>query len=219
LDIYLKLLRSPVRGAARARNLAATVARGRVLVFIDDDCEPCDTWLAEAGAPFQRPDVVGLEGRVVPDRMHDHRWRSVHNYGAEGLGFMTCNLFVRAETFHMLGGFDVAFDEHDFRYDTDLLGEVPFSETAFVYHPPWPRTIQRESEATRDLLFEGDALLLRKHPERYRELFHREEHWRKGRRFWRPFLRGTRKHGVELPDYIRKTLAQSGKRERGAGRE
>jgi glycosyltransferase involved in cell wall biosynthesis len=208
----LTILHSSVRGAARARNLAATVARGRVLTFVDDDCEPCDTWLSEAKSVFEQLDPVGLEGRVMSDRMHDPRWRSVHNYGVEGLGFMTCNLFARADAFHAVGGFDTAFDESDFRYDTDFgwrlqtLGDIPFSERAFVYHPPWSRAIERESEAARNELFEGDALLLRKHPDQYRELFLREGHWRKGSDFWSPFLRGARKYDVVLPDYVLDTL-------------
>jgi glycosyltransferase involved in cell wall biosynthesis len=212
----LTVLRSPVLGQCRARNLAATVARGQVLALIDDDCEPCDTWLSAARAVFDRPAVVGLEGRCFSDRRHDPAWRSVDNYSVEGLGFMTCNLFVRAEAFHVLGGFDLAFDEVQFRYDTDFgwrlqaLGEVPFSEAAFVYHPPWSRALRRESETERDRLFESDPLLLRKHPGRYRELILREGHWRKGQRFWRPFLRGATKHGIELPDDIDDLRRQAG---------
>jgi glycosyltransferase involved in cell wall biosynthesis/GT2 family glycosyltransferase len=205
----LTVLHSRVRGQAHARNVAAAAARGDIIAFIDDDCEPADTWLAEARRLFDRAAVVGVEGRCFSDRRNDPAWRSVHNYGAEGTGFMTCNLFVRAVAFHAAGGFDVAFDEQQFRYDTDFgwrllaLGDVPFSERACVYHPPWSRAIGRESDAERDLLFETDPLLLRKHPERYRQLFYRERQWQKGERFWRPFLRGAQRYGVDLPDYIR----------------
>lgn len=219
----LTVLHSPIRGQCRARNLAAAVARGRIIACIDDDCEPCDTWLAQARALFDRIEVVGVEGRCYSDRRHDPAWRSVDNYGAEGIGFMTCNMFVRAEAFHALGGFDLAFDEHQFRYDTDFgwrlqaMGEVRFSETAFVYHPPWSRAISRESDAKRNRLFEVDSLLLRKHPERYRDLFLRERQWLKGRRFWQPFLRGARRYGVDLPDYIRDLQCKSKHHEQAAG--
>jgi len=212
----LTIVHTAVRGAARARNVAADVARGRVLVFTDDDCEPCDTWLQEARTVFDGAEPVGLEGRVVSDRVNDDEWRSVQNYGIEGFGFMSCNLFATAEAFHAVSGFDPAFDIHDFRYDTDFgwrletLGEVPFSERAFVYHPPWPRTIARESDAARNRMFEGDALLLRRHPARYRELFLREGQWRKGPDFWGPFLRGAHRYGIVLPDYIRDRLTGGG---------
>lgn len=221
----LTILHSPIRGQCRARNLAAAVARGRIIACIDDDCEPCDTWLAQARAPFDRIEVVGVEGRCYSDRRHDPAWRSVDNYGAEGTGFMSCNLFVRAEAFHALGGFDLAFDEHQFRYDTDFgwrlqtLGEVLFSEAAFVYHPPWSRAISRESEGERDHLFEADPLLLRKHPERYRDLFLRERQWLKGQRFWQPFLRGALRYDVDLPDYIRDVQSEGSAMSWRPGRE
>ena len=215
----LTVLRSAVRAQCHARNFAAAASRGQVIAFIDDDCEPCDAWLAEARVLFERSEVVGVEGRCYSDLRRDPAWRSVDNYGAEGAGFMTCNLFVRAEAFYALGGFDVCFDEDQFRYDTDLgwrlqnLGEVPFSEKAFVYHPPWSRAIRRESTMERDRLFQADAILLSKHPERYRELFLREGHWRKGRRFWVPFVRGAEKITLELPDYIREFRAKAEHRE------
>ena len=65
----------------------------------------------------------------------------------------------------------------------------------------------------RDRLFQADAILLSKHPERYRELFLREGHWRKGRRFWEPFVRGAEKITLELPDYIREFRAKAEHRE------
>jgi glycosyltransferase involved in cell wall biosynthesis len=205
----LTIVHSRVRGQAHARNLAAAVARGEVIVCTDDDCEPNGDWLAAARPFFAEPDVVGVEGRCFSDRRFDPAWRAVHNYEAEGQGFMTCNLFVTAEAFHRVGGFDPGFDDVQFRYDTDFgwrlrsIGKVPFSETAFVYHPPWPRNLRRESRAARDRLFEADPLLLRKHPDDYRQLFLRECHWLEGDAFWVPFLRGARKYEVELPPYVR----------------
>ncbi len=209
----LTIIHSAVRGQVHARNLGANVARGKVIVCTDDDCEPPDTWLSSARTCFDCPDVVGVEGRCFSDHMHDPDWRPVHNYGVEGLGFMTCNMFVTSEAFHAIGGFDIAFDEDQFRYDTDLgwrlqaIGNVPFSEAAYVYHPPWRRCIARESTEARDLLFQADAILLKKHPDRYEELFEKEGHWRRGDGFWQPFLRGLDRHDVALPDFARKRLA------------
>ncbi len=209
LGFPLTLIHSRVRGAARARNVAAAAARGSILAFTDDDCEPPEHWLSEARLVLEGTSFVGLEGRVYSDRLGDPAWRSVHNYGVEGAGFMTCNLFVRAETFHRLNGFDTAFDARHFREDTDFgwrleaQGPVAFSERAFIYHPPWSRAIPRESEQARNQMFEVDALLMRKHPERYRACFLREGHWRRGAAFWEPFMRGVQRYGVSLPDYVR----------------
>ena len=213
--IDLTVVHSPVRSQVHARNLGTSVARGEIIVCTDDDCEPPDTWLAHARTCFEDPDTVGVEGRCFSDYMHDPDWRSVHNYGVEGIGFMSCNMFVTSEAFHEIGGFDMAFDEDQFRYDTDLgwrlqeVGNVVFSDEAYVYHPPWQRSLTRESTEERDLLFQADAILLKKHPGRYEELFEIEAQWRKGDGFWLPFLRGLEKYDVVLPDFARERLAQS----------
>lgn len=215
------ILRTPVRGSARARNLGAAAARGRVLAFIDDDCQPAEDWISTARARFAaNPSLAGIEGRTYSDRVHDSAWRSVHNYGAEGVGYMTCNLFARAEAFHRTGGFDPIFDGHQFREDTDFgwrleaQGRVAFADEVLVYHPPWIRTIPRESSSSRAALFASDPLLLRKHPERYHETFMREGHWLKGPEFWDSFLSGAARHGVVLPKYVERLRDRHARRTR-----
>ncbi len=206
-DFGLDLLyiHTDLRGAVFARNRGADLARGKVLAFIDDDCQPSRDWLAAARAEFARRDIAGLEGLITSDRADDPDWRPVTNDGFEGIGFMTANLFVRADVFQRVGGFDVAFDNPHFREDTDLgwriqaLGLVPFCRKAWVYHPPQPRSLERESLPVRSAFFEKDALLLRKHPEKYVELLRRESQWRHNPFFWTYFAKGLARYGVEPP--------------------
>jgi glycosyltransferase involved in cell wall biosynthesis len=206
-DFGLDLLyvHTDLRGAVFARNRGADLARGKVLAFIDDDCQPSLDWLAAARAEFARRDIAGLEGLITSDRADDPDWRPVTNDGFEGIGFMTANLFVRADVFQRVGGFDVAFDHPHFREDTDLgwriqaLGHVPFCRKAWVYHPPQPRSLERESLPVRSAFFEKDALLLRKHPEKYVELLRRESQWRHNPFFWTYFAKGLARYGVEPP--------------------
>ena len=201
-------IHTDVRGAVTARNAGASVATGTVLAFTDDDCEPNPDWLGAARREFERAEIAGLEGLILSDRLDDPDWRAVTNTGAEGVCFMTANLFVRSDVFHAVGGFDIRFDNPHFREDTDLgwraqkLGSIPFSRDAWVYHPPQPRSLERESLAERSRFFEKDALLLRKHPQKYCELFERESQWRHNPYFWDHFLRGLRKWNVEMPPSI-----------------
>jgi GT2 family glycosyltransferase/glycosyltransferase involved in cell wall biosynthesis len=194
-----------LRGAVVARNTGANMARGAILAFTDDDCEPHPGWLAGAVAPFQGPEVVGLEGLILSDKVGDPDWRWVTNDGAAGIGFMTANLFVRASAFHRLGGFDNDFEEPHFREDTDLgwrleaIGQVPFSREAWVFHPPHPRSDERESLAERSRFFEKDALLLRKHPRRYPALLRSEAQWTHNPFFRENLLRGAARYGVMVP--------------------
>ncbi len=202
-------IHTDVRGPGFARNTGAQFARGTVIAFIDDDCEPFPDWLENAFKQFKASDIVGVEGLIVSGRKGEAEWRAVTNEGFEGLGFMTANLFLRLETIHTLNGFDVSLGDVPFREDTDLgwraqeLGAIPFSRSVRVYHPPQPRAVERESLESRSRLFERDALLLRKHPVKYAELLRREAQWTHNPHFWRYFLEGITRYQVDVPDEVR----------------
>jgi len=204
LDVFY--LHESVRGAVRARNLAAFFARGSILAFIDDDCQPAVDWLEKADPYFDDPGIVGLEGLIRTDRLGHPGYRSVSNENFRGIGFMTANLFLRLEVFNTLGGFDERFDNPHFREDTDLgwraleHGQIPFGFDVQVFHPAHAREEQRESRTERDRFFEKDALLLKKHPHRFKQLFLAETA-NKTAAYWEHFLRGGRKYHVDIPDF------------------
>jgi GT2 family glycosyltransferase len=203
----LMYVHTDVKGAGNARNAGAFYSRGDMLAFTDDDCRPDADWLENGLRYFQDPTVAGVEGLIVSDRAHDERYRAVTNVGFEGIGFMTANLWLRRNVFLAVGGFDAQFDPFPFREDTDLAwralehGTIPFGADVCVYHPPQPRTIEREALTARVRFFENDALLLKKHPERYRTLFVRERHYAQTPGFFDHFQRGALKHGVEIDDF------------------
>ena len=204
----LRYVHTEVRGAVRARNTGADYARGSVIAFTDDDCRPDRDWLAAARSRFERSDIVGIEGLIESDHLDDPAYRPVTNVGFEGMGFMTANLLVRTEALHRLNGFDLAFDRPHFREDTDFgwrlqtLGQVPYAADVKVFHPAQPRSVERETAETRARFFEKDALLLAKHPERYRQLFHCEGHWERTPGFWENFKRGAAIYQVNIDDYL-----------------
>ncbi|HEY3777885.1 MAG TPA: glycosyltransferase [Rhizomicrobium sp.] len=204
----LHYIHTDLKGPGFARNTGAKFARGKVLGFVDDDCEPFPDWLEGAAKEFRARDIVGLEGLITSARNTDPDWRAVTNEGFEALGFMTANLFLMAETFHAINGFDIAFGDMPFREDTDLgwraqeLGAIPFSRRARVYHPPQPRAVERESLEARSRFFERDALLLRKHPAKYAELMRREAQWASNPHFWRNFFSGIKRYGVQIPEEV-----------------
>jgi glycosyltransferase involved in cell wall biosynthesis len=206
--VDLVYVHTDVRGAGRARNTGAFYARADVLAFTDDDCRPDADWLEAALRYFQDASVVGVEGLVVSDHANDERYRTVTNVGFEGIGFMTANLFVRRDTFFTIDGFDLRFDQ-PFREDTDLawraleLGQIPFGSDVRVYHPPHPRAIAREALASRASFFEKDALLLKKHPDRYKALFLREGHYARTPGFFEHLLRGAARYQVDIDDFYR----------------
>ena len=205
----LTYFHSPVKGAVRARNTGATLAHGTILAFVDDDCQPAEDWLLNARGYFADSDVVGVEGLIHSDHPGDTAWRPVTNVGFEGIGFMTANLMVRSSTFHLLGGFDQQFDRPHFREDTDFgwrmqsVGKIPYALDVAVFHPAQPRTEERESATERNKFFQKDALLYRKHPLKYQELFMLERHYEQTLGFVENLVQGFKVNDIQIPGWIK----------------
>lgn len=128
--------RIDVKGAARARNIGAFLSRGKVLVFLDDDCEPSPNWLAAARPWFDDEANAGLEGMIRSDLgWNDDRGRGAQN---DTVNSRTTNFFVRAEIFNKTGGFDdLRFAEGvepGLRLDGE--GEVPMCRNAWIFRAP-----------------------------------------------------------------------------------
>lgn len=210
--IPITYLHTDIRGAVGARNTGAALASGHVVAFTDDDCLPNPEWLLNARAYFQTDTVVGVEGLVDSDHLGDPQWRPVTNVGFEGLGFMTANLLVRSSAFQLLGGFDPGFDKPHFREDTDFgwrlqtLGDVPYANNVQVFHPAQPRSDERESVESRAKFFKKDALLYKKHPDKYKNLFFCERHFENYPGFPEQLKRGFAETGLAMPSWMENAL-------------
>lgn len=140
---WAQWIEGPKRGPAANRNHGTRPARADWLVFTDDDCLPDPGWLAAFAAELTTagraaPDV--LEGRTYADRPR----RSLAErapVNSDGGYLWSCNLAVRTELFHRLGGFDEGFphatmEDVDFALRLRAAGarEV-FVAAAGVCHP------------------------------------------------------------------------------------
>lgn len=99
------VVRTRGAGPAAARNAGAASARCTKMAFLDADCEPSPCWLCAGAAALEEADLVIGETRPRPDQPLGPFDRTLWVLGASAL-FESANLFVRAELFNRLGGFE-----------------------------------------------------------------------------------------------------------------
>lgn len=144
----LLALRTDNRGPARARNLAAAMAGGPWVAFLDDDVVPDADWAAGFFAACEGDAATAVwVGRTTSWRTalpgaFTHQVRML-DLAADGT-FLSCNVAVRRDVFTRVGGFDTGFP-YPFLEDTDWAlrcvragVRVRFNPAMAVDHPPRP---------------------------------------------------------------------------------
>ena len=136
-------------GPAAARNRGARHARGRIILFTDDDCVPLPDWLANMLGPFSDSSLVGAKGvyrtlqpqvtaRFVQVEYEDkYRIMAAH----PSIDFIdTYSAGFRREQFLDIGGYDTSFPvacaedvELSFRMSAQRW-PMRFIPSAVVYH-------------------------------------------------------------------------------------
>ncbi len=120
-SLPVRLVVTPRGGPAKARNAGAAQARGEILAFTDDDCEPAPTWLRALDHCFRlHPDrlVGGHTLNALVDNVYSeasqylldfvYRWQE--SKSNRSLRFFASNNFaVSRLCFEALGGFGPAF--------------------------------------------------------------------------------------------------------------
>ena len=180
LPDYARVLSLPTnQGRSVARQAGANAANGRVLVFLDADCEPRDpSFLAKHLAALQGGAAASTGPIEGTGQGFWHRYQiavsarraAAHRRGEPGVG-TTANLAVDAAAFLACGGFSRNFTRYGFE-DTHLLlrlgrhGHIEWSD-APVRHMDelsMASVARRMREAGRY----GAGPMHAKHPEFYR---------------------------------------------------
>ena len=109
-------LRENRRGVPYARNRGIEACKGEIVAFTDADCIPTIGWLRELVAPFERDEVGGVAGEILPyppaTAAERHAARIRHLSPQRYLGrpilpfAVTANLAFRREVFERVGLFD-----------------------------------------------------------------------------------------------------------------
>jgi glycosyltransferase involved in cell wall biosynthesis len=151
----VRLIDQANAGPAVARNRGAFEARGKILVFTDDDCVPATGWLDAMLRPFQDPGVVAAKG-VYRTRQHELIARFVQSEyedryrlmkGLDSIDFIdTYSAAFRRDRFLEMDGFDQDFplacaEDAELSYRMSARGwTMKFAPEAVVYHSH-PRTL------------------------------------------------------------------------------
>ncbi len=119
-DLHMKVVWQPNAGPAAARNFGASHAKGNILAFTDDDCEPASHWLQAFAAKFEATDGALVGGRTV-NALHKNPYAGASqliidvvyaHYNRDPLDaqfFASNNMAIPADRFRALNGFDANF--------------------------------------------------------------------------------------------------------------
>ncbi len=116
--LSVRLVRQENAGPASARNLGASLARGEVLAFTDDDCAPVDTWaqaMMDAVSARDQPVLIrGVTRNALTGNLFSQTSQEIVDFLAEDAGdaldFATSNnIAMPRAAFDELGGFDAAY--------------------------------------------------------------------------------------------------------------
>lgn len=167
-------------GLAAARNIALEEANGEIVAYLDDDAIPDPDWLAHLAATFASgpyaavggPNVLPAGSPAVAECVANAPGGPAHVLVSdrEAEHIPGCNMAIRKDSLERIGGFDPQFraagDDVDVCWRLLDSGErIAFSHGAAVWH--------RRRHSVRAYLRQqrgygrAEALLERKHPERY----------------------------------------------------
>lgn len=139
------------RGPAGARNYAIEMAKGDIVIFLDDDSVPLRGWLdAIQSAWRQSPDVDGIGGCIGYDpadsiycktNAHFVNWYLKQHFSKKSGSFLiTCNAGYKKEILKKAQGFDESFkspagEDRDLNFRISEMGaRLHLNQSIVVYH-------------------------------------------------------------------------------------
>lgn len=171
------------KGPAAARNLGWKMARGRLILFTDDDCIPHNYWISTYVNAYEQQgaEVAVFTGQVLvpcPQKPTDYEKNIAW---LEKADFVTANCACSKPALKKVHGFDETFTMA-WREDSDLhfsfiAQNIPirFIQQAVVTHPVrkacWGISLKEQKKS----MF--NALLYKKYPELYRQKIRKRPLW------------------------------------------
>ena len=146
----LRYVRLTSKNLPRAGNVGITLARGEIVIFVDDDVIPSERFVARHVSAYDSPTVGGVMGRIrqhnfpewEPDPSPDDMgfnsfWHKHFNWKTRQPVAMTrgCNMSFQRDVLFAVGGCDERFVAEGMRWDTDLGYRVRRAGYTIMYDP------------------------------------------------------------------------------------
>jgi MoaA/NifB/PqqE/SkfB family radical SAM enzyme/GT2 family glycosyltransferase len=129
----------PIFRPGRARNLGASKARGKNLLFLDDDCEAQPDWIKENLAELEQPKVGAVSGKIIgKSRAYFARCVDFTNFSLCQVSqrqvrpLCSASFGIRREVLNQVGGFNESLKVHE---DIDLCHRLERAGYQTVYQP------------------------------------------------------------------------------------
>ncbi|MDH4445185.1 MAG: glycosyltransferase [Akkermansiaceae bacterium] len=142
--IRIQYLHVPLPGKSRALNAAVAKARGRVLLFTDDDVEPAESWLERMAEPLFEGRCAAVAGRIklAPHLVRSwfglmHRtWLAEVLDPADGkTALVGASMGVHSSVFEVIGGFDEALGPGASGFGEETLLGMQIEEAGLLISP------------------------------------------------------------------------------------
>jgi GT2 family glycosyltransferase len=181
----VRVIETPQRGLAAARNTGMEAATGEIIAYIDDDAIADPDWLSHladtfASGPFAAvggPNVLPPNSNWVAECVANAPGGPTHVLlsDREAEHVPGCNMAIRKDALQSIGGFDPQFraagDDVDVCWRLlDSGQKIAFSPGAVVLHHRRP-TVRGYLRQQRGY-GKAEALLERKHPDKYSAVGH-----------------------------------------------
>jgi glycosyltransferase involved in cell wall biosynthesis len=140
----IRILREPIKGSYRARNLGIKYAKGKFILFTDSDCIAKKNWIEKIIIHFNNPKtkIVGGPIKAVNENKFPSKYFSMlmHNqeYFYKSKKFATSNMAIRKKELNKVSLFDEELESGaDFYLCSKIVKksfDIEYEPDALIYH-------------------------------------------------------------------------------------